>query len=604
MAKSVTYYSNKHGARQLRLELTQTPDIATNSSRIDWKFISAGSTSDATLYQVYETWIKINGTQVWHNDLVPWYGTGTSSKPVATFPACEGSKSGSITVYHNADGTLTIPIYFKTAVFASANHKDYGGNWTLDSIPRPGAITAAPNFTDEDNPTITYSNPPGDTTEELVAGIYNDAGSVSYAGYRNITKTGTSYTFNLTDAERKALRDATTSSNTMTVRFYMRTKLGGTHYYSSVAKTLTIKNPNPTLNPTVVDSNNTTKALTGDANKLVKYFSNAYYTINAAAVKSASLSSQKVTHNGSSKTSATGTYNAVENGSFAFEAKDSRGNTTTKTITKTMVDYVKLTCNQDIKISTSGVATIKASGNYWNGNFGAAANTLTLQYRWKTQGGSWSSWTNITNTKSGNTYSGTATISGLNYKTSYVFQCQAVDKLMTVSTGEKTTKALPVFDWGKNGFQFNVPVTFGAGYAQTTIEAMALDEDGEGYQGDYVVEQGNDGAYAYRKWNSGLMEAWRISQTAMSVKSNQTYGNTYYTTQTTYKTTNGAAQFTSLQHVQVTVNKMDSMGFWQPIVANTACENGVASANVFFTNPQKDAEGAIGLYIYFIGRWR
>lgn len=521
MAKSITFYSNKVDNRQLRLELTQTPDIASNTSRIDWKFISAGNTSTASLYLVYATTIKINGQQVYYKGDTQWYGTGSSSNPVPTFPACEGSTGGSVTVSHNADGTLTIPIYFYTGVYASKYKADYGGNWTLDSIPRPGALTAAPNFNDEENPTITYTNPPGNTTEELVAGIYNDAGSVAYAGYRNITKTGTSYTFSLTDAERKALRQAATG-NTMTVRFYMRTKLGGTHYYSSIAKTLTIKNPNPTLNPTVVDSNNTTKALTGDANKLVKYFSNAYYTINAAAVKEASLSSQKVTHNGSSKTTATGTYNAVEGGSFAFEAKDSRGNTTTKTVTKTMVNYVKLTCNQDIHISTSGVATIKASGNYFNASFGAVANTLSLQYRWKTQGGSWSSWTNITNSKSGNTYSGTATLTGLNYKTNYVFQCRAVDKLMDVSTAEKTTKALPVFDWGKDGFQFNVPVSFAAGYAAAAVdEAMVIDDDSELITGDYVIEQGVamvDGfVWQYRKWNAGNYECWGISNISTAI---------------------------------------------------------------------------------------
>lgn len=603
MAKTITFQSNTYGPRTLYLRLTQTPDIATNTSKIDWKFSSEGSNSSASLFLVYATTIKINGTQVYSKGDTQWYGTGSPEKPVATFPAAEGSTSGSITVSHNADGTLTIPIYFYTGVYASKYKADYGGNWTLDSIPRGATMTGAPNFNDTENPTITYSNPAGNSVSTLKACI-SLTGAKDDVVYRDVSKTGTSYTFNLTDAERNVLRNATPNSNSLGVTFFLRTEIGSNTFYSTIAKTMTIANGNPTLNPTVVDSNNTTKALTGDANKLVKYFSNAYYTIGASAIKGASLSSQKVTHSGSAKTSATGTYNAVENGTFAFEAKDSRGNTSTKTITKTMVDYVKLTCNQDIKISTSGVATIKATGNYWNGNFGAVANTLTLQYRYKTQGGSWSSWTNITNTKSGNTYSGTATISGLNYKTSYVFQCQAVDKLMTVSTGEKTTKALPVFDWGKNGFQFNVPVTFGAGYSQTTIEAMALDDEGEGYKGDYVVEQGNDGAYAYRKWNSGLMEAWRISQTAMSVKSNQTYGNTYYTTQTTYRTTNGAAQFIALQHVQVTVNKMDSMGFWQPIVANTACEGGVASANVFFTNPQKDAEGAIGLYIYFIGRWR
>ena len=385
----------------------------------------------------------------------------------------------------------------------------------------------------------------------------------------------------------------------------MRTKLGGTHYYSSVAKTLTIANSNPTLNPTVIDSNETTKALTGDANKLVKYFSNAYYTINAGAVKGSSLTSQKVTHNGSSKTTATGTYNAVENGSFAFEAKDSRGNTSTKTITKTMVNYVKLTCNQDINISTNGTATIKATGNYFNASFGAVANTLTLQYRWKTQDGSWSSWTNLTITKSGNTYTGTASLTGLDYKTNYVFQCKAVDKLMNVSTAELTTKALPVFDWGADSFQFNVPVTFAAGYAAAAVDAMAIGDEAESIQGDYVIEQGSDGAYAYRKWNSGAMEAWRVSHSPITVKSSKAYGNTYYTDTTTFRTTNGAAQFTVLEHVQVTVNKLGSVGLWQPLLNNTGLTaNGEATADVVFVNPLKDAEGAVTLYISFKGRWR
>ena len=66
MAKSITFYSNKYNARQLRLELTQTPDIATNTSRIDWKFVSAGSWPGETLYLVYATTIKINGQQVYY----------------------------------------------------------------------------------------------------------------------------------------------------------------------------------------------------------------------------------------------------------------------------------------------------------------------------------------------------------------------------------------------------------------------------------------------------------------------------------------------------------------------------------------------------------
>lgn len=528
MATTKTYYSNKHENRQLRLELTQTPDIATNTSKIYWKLISEGNTANSTLYLVCATTVKINGEQVYYKGLTNWYGDGGSPSNIKkTFPACEGYKDGTVTVTHNADGSLSIPIYFKTAVFDSTYHKDYGGTWELDKIPRGASITAAPNFTDEDNPTVTYTNAAGNNVTNLDIAIYDPAGQTAYAGYRAASKTGTSYTFNLTDAERTALRKAATG-NTLAVKFYLRTIISGNYFYSSVEKTLTIKNPNPTLNPTVVDSNETTKALTGDANKLIKYYSNAYYTINAAAVKEASLTSQSVTHSGTKKTTATGTYNAVESGSFIFAATDSRGNTTTKTITRTMVDYIKLTCNKEVKINTSGTATISANGNYFNGSFGAVSNTLTVQYRYKEQGGSYSSWTDMTVSKSGNTYTASASLTGLNYKTNYIFQCQAIDKLMTMPTSEDATKALPVFDWGENDFQFNVPVIFAAGFTQSA--AVALDEgEEEIIYGDYVIEQGvssvDDFVWQYRKWNSGAYECWGISNISTAV--NTAWGALY-----------------------------------------------------------------------------
>lgn len=111
------------------------------------------------------------------------------------------------------------------------------------------------------------------------------------------------------------------------------------------------------------------------------------------------------------------------------------------------------------RIAVNGTATITFNGNYFNGSFGAVSNTLTVQYRYRVAGGTWGSWTAATATKSGNTYSGTATITGLDYRTKYGFQVRATDKLFTATTEEQTAIALPVFDWGENDFNFNVPVT-------------------------------------------------------------------------------------------------------------------------------------------------
>lgn len=466
-------------AVKLSLSCTQnSQSVANNTSNVTVK---------ATASWTYGSWneykkpgyVIIDGTK---------YSFTSSFNANATTTGSQVIFTKTVDVKHNADGSKTLSYSGSYTTGVSSGTITASGSKVLTKIPRQANITAADNFTDEGNPTVTYSNPAGEAVDALEIALYNTAGSTSYASYRAASKTGTTYTFNLTDAERTALRKAATG-NTLNVRFYLKTTIADVVYYSHIDKTMTITNGNPTLNPTVVDSNATTKALTGDANKLIKYFSNAAYTINAAALKNSTLASQKATHNGVVKTTATGTYNAVEGASFTFEAKDSRGNITTKTITKTLIDYVKLTCNQNIKISTDGVATININGNYFNGSFGTTANTLTVEYRYKLSGGTYSNWIAATATKSGNTYEATASIPGLNYQQSYVFQCRAIDKLATIESSEKTVKSLPVFDWGENDFEFNVPVKDKDGNYMSPIEYEHADGYGHILYGNGMLIQ-------------------------------------------------------------------------------------------------------------------
>ena len=605
---SKTFYSNTYGPRTLRLELTQYQDIATNRSRIHWKFVSAGSNSSASLFLVYATTIKINGQQVYYKGDTQWYGTGTPERPVAVFPAAEGSTEGDVWVTHNNDGSLSVPVYFYTGVYASAYKKDYGGTFALDKIPRGATITAADNFTDEGNPVVTYSNPAGTAVSALDIGLYDTAGQVAYAGYRAASTTGTSYTFNLTDAERTNLRKAATG-NTLDVKFYLRTTIAGNTFYSSIQKTMTITNGNPTLNPTVVDSNATTKALTGDENKLIKYYSNAAYSINAAAVKNASLSSQKVTHNGVSKTTATGTYNAVEGASFSFEAKDSRGNTTTKTITKTLINYIKLTCNQKIRISADGKATIDISGNYFNGSFGAVANTLTVEYRYKTQGGSYSSWTAVTASKSGNTYTAQATKTGLNYQTTYVFQCRAVDKINTggVNTEEKTVKSLPVFDWGENDFHIHGNLIVEGTVTGSNATGAVVLEDGEvvSVGSDFVIANGTttvDGfTWHYRKWNGGTYECWGVSNISTAV--NTAWGSLYVSGSIAATNKKFPITFASVPNVTASLSGSGSGAF---LIASGSGTTSTTSTGIYeiARGSALASAGVFNINYQVIGKWK
>ena len=377
----------------------------------------------------------------------------------------------SFEVSHNGDGTASATIYWKWGVNSSWGkvQKPSGSfNITLPQIPRQANLSSAPNFNDEENPTITYSNPAGNSVSSLQACI-SLTGAADDIVYRDVSKTGTSYTFNLTTAERNTLRNACTTANSRNVIFFLRTVIGGNTFHSTITRTLSIVNANPTLNPTVTDSNSTTVALTGSNPKLVKYYSNAAWAFNASALKGASITSYSLTNGSKSSTSSSGTFNSIESNSFVFTVKDSRGNQTSITRTPTMVNYVKLTTNLQIYIDVAGTATLTIDGNYFNNSFGSQSNTLTVKYRYKTSGGSYGSWTTGTATKSGNTYHLTPAITGLDYRTSYVFQVQALDKLMTATSPEITAKALPVFDWWKDGFEFNVPV-----YINTNNSAGAL----------------------------------------------------------------------------------------------------------------------------------
>lgn len=369
-----------------------------------------------------------------------------------------------IKVYHDADGSKSIVISARangrasdgTTNYGPSNSADSSGDCvvaattiTLDTIPRAAEIKTAPNFNDEANPTITYSNPAGTAVASLQACI-SLTGASPDVPYRDISMTGTSYTFNLTTAERNTLRNATKDSNSRQVKFYVKTVIGSTTYYSNLPATLSIINANPVLTVDAVDTNSTTIALTGDTHKYIRNHSNVSATVSAAGQKGATIIS----------TSGAGTFNKVNQDTFTFKATDTRGNSTTKSYKGTLIPYVDLSAVYSVKINVSGVASINVWGNYYNGSFGAVNNTLTLQYRYKTSTGSYSSWTSYTPSISGNEHNTTInfTIPNFDYKSNYVFQVRVIDKLATITPNEYSANSLPVFDWSADDFNFNVNV--------------------------------------------------------------------------------------------------------------------------------------------------
>ena len=357
--------------------------------------------------------------------------------------------SAVLKIAHTPDGSKSFTVSgFSGWIYESGTTYASSQTFTLPTIPRASSVSCS-TANIGSNATITINRASTSFTHTLTYSFGSLSGTIA-------TKTSsTNISWTIPTTFYGQIPNSKSGTGTITCDTYSGSTLIGSKSTSFTA-TVSESDSKPTLNPTAVDSNSATTALTGNNSKFIKYYSNASVATGAQARNSATLKSQKITCGAKSITSASGTINAVESGSFTFSATDSRGYTTTQTLNKTLINYIKLTCSLNAGApTTAGVATLKISGNYWDGTFGAVANTLTVQYRYKAQGGSYGNWTTVSATKSNNTYNATATISGLNYQTTYVFQARAIDKLATINTDEQARRTTPIFDWSKNDFNVN-----------------------------------------------------------------------------------------------------------------------------------------------------
>ena len=75
------------------------------------------------------------------------------------------------TVPHNADGSKTVSMSMSWSANFSPSSGSASGSISLTNIPRKANITSATDFTDEENPTITYENKAGYSVSSLQACI-------------------------------------------------------------------------------------------------------------------------------------------------------------------------------------------------------------------------------------------------------------------------------------------------------------------------------------------------------------------------------------------------------------------------------------------------
>ena len=429
-------------------------DIVSNTSTIYWRVTVVGG---------------INSYYFHHRDYTDAFGEVLVNSTSRTQRYKGDLKNGYKTIQHDINGYADFSAHIIAAVYTSSVNEDVSTSWALPTIPRQANITNLPaSFNDEENPWFDYTNP---ANWELKAWLEPNP-SGPHLCERTFRGTGGRYTWDLSEAERKQLRQAC-KGNSCTIRVGLYSN--GTTWASYHDRTFIIKDPIPTVGTPTWESTNHLDLVNKDT--VIKGYSNVTVTIpQATPVKEATIKQYKVICGNIVQTKTTyGDFNLenVSDSIIKVYVEDSRGNTVEKilNITKFINYYPPLFKSLSLERTKGGIGTnviLKFSGSWWRAVFGKVSNALNVQYFYKEQGSSTDWIQGITNIYegvfSGDDFNWSFEIAGdlgaLGFEAgkNYDIKLIATDKL---ASAEKTTilsSGIPNMAIHRNG------VAFGAFY--------------------------------------------------------------------------------------------------------------------------------------------
>lgn len=641
----------------LRFNWSRTSySIESNTSTISWNLTLISTKYGALSSSASKAWsVNVNGSSYSGTTTV---GIGNNTSKVLA--------SGSTIIAHNNDGTKTFAYSFSQTFNVT-----FSNNWigtisgsssdSLDTIPRSSSVSAT-NANIGSTMTISISRASSNFTHTLEYVFGNLEGTI-------VEKTpNTSYSWTVPNTFYSQIPNDREGHGTIWCYTYSGSTLIGSKpcdFYVYTDESLC----KPVLSPTATDQGSVSTTLTGDTSKIIRYYNTVNVAFNASAKNSATITSMKVVCGNSTRTS-DGLMEYVDSGEFVFTVTDSRGYSVSQTITKEVINYVPLTCNlstnPDLIDGSTANINFTIKGKYFDGSFGAVDNSLTVEYRYKTNNGEYPTdedgnevWTSLTGTPSNGEYTAQATITGLDYTNSYTFQARAKDAVYTsgVSTVEQVVRIVPIFDWGENNFNFNVPVHSKGGFTYDIpvkqidvdsiltsgkyyMDTLATNKPGntngwlevqtyidsnycyqqyisclgkkyerwrnDGVWGnwndisiDFIVDQGTQGTWTYRKWNSGILEQW--GRFATNVGSWKSWGNVYesehYIASQTY-----AIAFADVPTVNATLNTSNFGGWLEVQGVSTK----TATPEFFVIRPINNVDTGAwwSVNIYAVGKWK
>ena len=368
------------------------------------------------------------------------------------------AQSETFEVEHNSDGTKSISISssLSTSQF-NPNSASASGNLQLSTIPRTSKVTC-PSFNIGDSTVVNIERFSSSFRDTITWSFGSLSGTL--ATKTSNTSVGFSPSANNFHAQ---IPNARSGIGTITCKTYNGNTLIGT---STCSFTAYVVEDDPDIQVAIVDTNNTTIALTGSSSKIVRYMSKPKFTINATAKKSATISSYALSvGDGNTYTSRETTVSGgVPSNTYVATATDSRGysNSLNGTISN-FVNYVKASFTKKLIYRTESASTqimVDLEGNYFNGSFGSQNNSITLKYRTRVENGSWSSYRTVTATVTGNTFKYTASLgNSFSINNAYEVEFVVSDKLTTDTLSVLITKGLSVIEVGDELVNVNGDLT-------------------------------------------------------------------------------------------------------------------------------------------------
>ncbi|WP_304960327.1 hypothetical protein [Thomasclavelia cocleata] len=351
-------------------------DIASNTSTIYWRVTVVGGSSSYYYH---------------HRDYADAFGEVLVNSNSRTKRYKGDLANGYKTIQHDINGYADFSAHIIAAVYTSSVNEDVSTSWALPLIPRQAKITNLPaSFNDEENPWFDYTNP---ANWELKAWLEPNPNG-PHLCERTFRHTGGRYTWDLSEAERKQLRQAC-KGNSCTIRIGLYSN--GTTWASFHDRTFIIKDPMPTAGtPTWESTNHLDLA---DKDTVIKGYSSIEVTIpEAIPVKEATIKQYKVIAGDkivSGTSSGVFKLENINDSIIKVYVEDSRGNTVEKILN--ISNYKQYTppviTTLSLERAKGGIGsnvTLSYKGIFWNNNFGKASNGVTAQYYYKEQGaGTW-----------------------------------------------------------------------------------------------------------------------------------------------------------------------------------------------------------------------